>query len=252
LEKTPQFIVEILNSYTSGYLLSWIIIMAKTFISVLKKYWKDILKISLIVLVSATVAVYISGVLKTDKFKNYVEELGFFGPLLVILYIAVSQVIAPLTGTPGTVVAVSSYGFWGGWLIIYIASLLSAVVNFYIARDLGRSWVIRLSGKESIEKIDKFVAVMGDKILIVARLFGFSVFEFISYAVGFTNMSFKEYFLITAIVSPISGTIVTYFFYRYLTSALALSVVLGTTIVIGAIFTSYMIWLYKKMQYNKG
>ena len=209
-----------------------------------KENWKEVVKVVAIIVVFSFIAVIISSWLKTEIVQQKVESLGILGPLIIIIYIAASHVIAPLTGFPGTVAALSVYGLVKGWLLIYIASLISATLNFYIARILGRNWVIKLSGKDSVKKIDRFIDIMGTRLLIIARLFGSPLYEFISYAAGFTNMSFKKYFAITALVSPITGTIITVYAYWSLDSPLKLSIFLFVMILMGVIFTWYTVWLY--------
>jgi len=212
----------------------------------IKENWKEISKVLIAIIVVSIVTVYVSQLLKTDNVKEYIEKIGLFGPLLLILYTALSQIVAPIAGTPGNIVALSVYGFWGGWVLHFIGALISASLNFFIARYLGRNWVIKLAGKKSISKIDKFVDVMGTRLLIMARIFGFPLFDYISYAVGFTNMSFKKYFLITAFTSLFTGTLVMYLLYNSLSSAFFLTIVLGSFTLIGILFAWYMVWLYQK------
>ncbi|MFC1625964.1 TVP38/TMEM64 family protein [Patescibacteria group bacterium] len=121
---------------------------------------------------------------------------------------------------------------------------MSAIINFYISRFLGRKWVIKLAGKDSIKRIDQLTDIMGEKLLIFARLFGFPLYEFVSYAVGFTNMSFKRYFLITATLSVIPGTLLTIWMYYSLASPLSLSVFLVTVVLIGALFSWWSVRFY--------
>ena len=212
----------------------------------LKENRNEVVKVVIVVIVFSFIAVVISNWLKTEVIQKKVQSLGILGPLIIIIYITASHVIAPLAGFPGTVLALSVYGLVKGWVLIYIASLISATLNFYIARILGRVWVIKLSGKDSIKKIDRFVDIMGTRLLVIARLFGSPLYEFISYAVGFTSMSFKKYFLITALVSPIPGTIITIYAYRSLDSPLSLSIFLLVMILMGILFTWYTVRLYIK------
>jgi len=214
----------------------------------LKEHWKETVKVFLFIIIMSYIAVLASGWLQSGDVQEKVLAAGYWGPIIITLYVAASQVVAPLAGTPGIVVALSVYGFAWGWLMTYLGSLLSATINFYIARYLGRNWVIRLAGKKSISRIDKFVKIMGTRLLIMARLVGFPLYEFISYAVGFTNMSFNKYFLITAIFSLIPGTLTTLIVYRSLASPFAMSVFMGSVIIIGIIFTWYTVKLYLDSQ----
>ena len=228
----------------SGFEGAMVLLAMQKFLKLLKQNWKDALVVFLIIAISSVVAIYLSEKLQGGDAQESIASMGILGPIIVIAYTAVSHIVAPLTGTPGIVASLSAFGFVRGTIYIYIGSLISATVNFYIARVLGRKWVIRLSGKKSTNRIDSFVTVMGTKLLIVARLVGFSVFEFISYAAGFTNMSFRRYMAITASLSLFSGTIVNIMYYKALASAFSLSLLLGGIVLAGIIFTTYVVVLY--------
>lgn len=210
----------------------------------LRDNWKEVVKVAAIILVASYVAVEVSAWLQGKIIQENVSSLGLLGPILIIIYMTLSHIVAPLAGTPGTVAALSLYGLGKAIIIVYMASLISATINFYIARKLGRYWVIKLAGKDSIKRIDQITTVMGTKLLIIARIFGAPLFEFVSYAAGFTNISFKRYMLITATVSLIPGVIISYLFYNSLESSLSLSVLLGSLIVLGILFTWYVVRLY--------
>lgn len=210
----------------------------------LRSNWKEIVKVVAIIFIASYIAVEVSTWLQGKIVQENINSLGVLGPVLIIIYMILSHIVAPLAGTPGTVAALSIYGLGKAIVIIYIASLMSATINFYIARKLGRRWVIKLAGKDSIKRIDQITKVMGTKLLIIARIFGAPVYEFVSYAAGFTNIGFKKYILITATVSFIPGVIISYLFYNSLESSISLSVLLGSLIVLGLLFTWYVVKLY--------
>lgn len=68
-------------------------------------------------------------------------------------------------------------------------------------RKFGRKLVVKLVGEKPMKEVDGFTSVEGKQVLTISRLFGFPIFEFISYAAGLTNISFKSYFIITAVAS---------------------------------------------------
>lgn len=135
----------------------------------------------------------------SPEFKQFTESLGVFGYLIIIIYIVASHVFAPVAGTPGVALGVTIYGIQTGMILLFIAQQISASINFFISKRLGRPWVERLVGKESMIKVDEFAAVEGKQVLIISRLIGFSLFDFISYAAGLTKLRFKDYFMITAV-----------------------------------------------------
>ncbi|MGD9129228.1 MAG: VTT domain-containing protein [Candidatus Woesebacteria bacterium] len=144
----------------------------------------------------------------SPQFKEFTQSLGVGGYFVVIAYIVLSHVFAPIAGTPGVALGVTIYGFHTGMCLLYFASLISAVINFFIARRFGRDWVTKMVGKKSMKEIDRFTTIEGREALIVVRLFGFSLFDFVSYAAGLTNISFKNYFWITALTSLITNLLI--------------------------------------------
>jgi uncharacterized membrane protein YdjX (TVP38/TMEM64 family) len=158
-----------------------------------------------IVLLSATLRWLVPS-LTSPKVRTFVRSLGPFGPFFVIGYTIISHVLAPLAGTPGVLLSIALFGIPQTMVYIYFASVVSAGLCFGIARRFGRDWVMRLVGKEAMEEVDHFVEVSGTRILILSRIFGFSLFEIISYAAGLTTISFKKYFAVTAVFTLIPNT----------------------------------------------
>lgn len=63
-----------------------------------------------------------------------------------------------------------------------------------------------------MNKIDEFAAVEGKTILVVSRLLGFALFDFVSYAAGLTSLKYKDYIAITAIFGLIPNLTIQYVF----------------------------------------
>ena len=139
----------------------------------------------------------------SPEFKAFVESQGILGPLAIIGYTIVSHVVAPLVGSPVVFLSIAVFGAAKSMLFLYIACMISSVINFYISRKLGRKWVIKLAGQSTMDDIDKFLGVSGKGVLAISRIFGFALFDVISYAAGFTKIKFRKYFLITAICAII-------------------------------------------------
>lgn len=203
-----------------------------------------ILKIGAVVLITifCFVAIrYLWPMFDAVKIEKLAKQFGFFGPLVIVFYIVLSHILAPIAGTPGVLVGAVLFGVPKTVFLIYIAGLISAVINFWISKKLGRIWIKKLAGKKTMKKIDDFVKVFGIKILILSRLFGFALFEVVSYGAGLTTISFKKYFLITIVSSAIPATIFGIVFRSTnLHSSLTLFIWVGTIIVTGTIFAFFI------------
>lgn len=205
-----------------------------------KKIFK-IIKILLIILILYFGFSWVTSILNLDRFQNYAQNFGIFGPVLIIFYIAFSHVLAPLAGTPAVVLSVVMFGVYKTVFYLYIASMISAIANFYISKKFGRKLVLKFVGKKAIAQVDKFTKIFGTKILIISRLMGFSVFELISYAAGLTKISFKKYFAITAIFTLIPSIILGFVFKDInIASKNNIFLWFGTILLTGIIFSVFV------------
>src|SRR3989338_10359117 len=213
-----------------------------------KKATVEILKISgVVVFLYVLLKAILIPLIISDGFKEFTADLGFFGYFIVIGYTVLSHVFAPLAGTPGVLLGVTIYGIKTGMFLLYIASLISATINFWISKKFGRKLVTKLVGEKSMKEVDEFTSVEGKQVLIISRLFGFPIFEFISYAAGLTNISFKDYFIITAIAS-IFTNVATYLVFKNINfqSETGIMIWIGSIVGAGIIFGFFIKSYLKK------
>lgn len=152
---------------------------------------------------------YVSQSVDPAQIKSLVQKAGFFGPLVVILLTVIAAIFAPLSATPISFVGFILYGPFVVFLLT-IAALISAIINFYISRKWGRPLVKRFVGEENILSIDKFTSEYGVLGLFLMRVFLGGFHDFVSYAMGLTNMRFSLYYLVT-ILGIIPGALLQYF-----------------------------------------
>lgn len=207
----------------------------------------EVTKILLIIIILSLVLNWLIPTVNSSNFRILVDKLGPLGPSVIVFYVVLSHVFAPLAGTPGLLLGVAVFGFYKTSIYIYLASLISATINFYIGRKYGRKWVMRLVGKKIINEVDNFVQASGTKILILSRIFGFSLFEVVSYAAGLTKIEFTKYFSITAIFSLIPSFIIILLFKDAdFSSKLNLLIWFGIIIITGIIFSFFIKRSWKK------
>ena len=153
---------------------------------------------------------YVGTRVGVDDITRTVERAGIWAPVLYTFILALTYVVAPLSGTPV---------FLAGYILFdkkvqffnYPATLAGAVINFWIARKFGRGLVSKLVGKRNVNKVDRFTENYGVKSLIFLRLFQGQFHDFIAYAYGLTNMDFISY-LIVSILAPIPWFLLWYFY----------------------------------------
>ena len=148
--------------------------------------------------------------LDTPEIRAVVARGGIIGPIAMIAYVVLSHVFAPVSGSPAMFIGATIFGAHKTVLYIYIAGLISSVINFFISRRFGKGLVVKLAGEKNMSKIDEFIVAFETEVLILARLFGFAIFDVISYASGLTKMRFVKYLVITAIFSIPSKLVYAY------------------------------------------
>lgn len=135
-----------------------------------------------------------------ERIQGLVEQAGPVAPLVYILIRVASFVIAPLSTGPIQFAAGVLFGLWPGVIYSLIGEVIGGSANFWIARLLGRPVVARLAGKGGMARIEKFYQQAGEAwTLVYARLFLFAIYDFISYAAGFTPIRYRQYLPITAV-----------------------------------------------------
>lgn len=136
-----------------------------------------------------------------EKVKTIISSFGILGPITFILLIVLGIVLAPINGfliwLPGFYI----FGLEKAIIYAIIAGWIGALIAFFIARKLGRPVVIKFVGKKEIARVDKLTDELGIKALWILRLFGGVLFDVVSYASGLTNISFKQFLMITVLGS---------------------------------------------------
>lgn len=145
-----------------------------------------------------------------DELKLLVERAGVWGPLVYIAIKALTFTFAPLSAGPIQFASGILFGVIPGTLYSVLGEVIGGSVNVLIARLLGRRIVKRFVGDAAMKRIDEFYERHLDdwKSLLAARLLLFSVYDFISYAVGLGHIRLFVYIA----VSFVGGLLPTYIF----------------------------------------
>lgn len=145
-----------------------------------------------------------------DELQLMIAGAGFWGPLVFVGIKALTFTFAPLSAGPIQFASGILFGVIPGALYSVLGEVIGGSINVLIARLLGRRIVARFVGAQALGRIDRFYERYLDdwKSLLAARLLLFSVYDFISYAVGFGHIRLTVYI----VVSFIGGLIPTYIF----------------------------------------
>ena len=139
-----------------------------------------------------------------DRVQAAVESTGAWGPLAYVA-LHVLLTLVPVSKNLLSAVAGALFGLAGGIALSWVASMVSAVVTFLVARRLGRPAVAAMTGP----RIDRVEAVLHDQgvvAVVVARLTPVLPFTIVNYGAGVSAVSMRDFVLGTA-VGIVPGTV---------------------------------------------
>lgn len=128
-----------------------------------------------------------------EEARGWVGTLGVLAPVAyVVVYVAATLIGVP--GTPFTLVAPVLFGAWPAVGVMIVASGLSAVAAFLIARYLARDALV-----EWLARTDGFARLSGllDKhdwmVIPLLRIVPIAPFAVVNYGFGLTGVSLGRY-----------------------------------------------------------
>lgn len=166
--------------------------------------------LSLVALAGASALImtdFIVGDLQVDDVREWIRDLGPWGPILLITVLAVAMVFAPIPNPPFMIAAGIAWGtFWG---VVYAVTgqLIGSAIIFYISHRLGRRFIPRLIGEEGSRRVDQMARQMGPQLVFWWRMMPVS-FDFAAYAAGLTGMSFRLFITLVFLGSIVPTTVV--------------------------------------------
>lgn len=128
--------------------------------------------------------------------KQWLQELGIAGPVLIISVMTLAIVLSPIPSAPIAMAAGAAYGHTEGTIYVLTGAELGAIIAFYIARlsgiDLLRRW---LHGNLPMRLLGSQYTLMA--IVFTSRLMPFISFDMVSYAAGLTALKFWRFAIAT-------------------------------------------------------
>jgi uncharacterized membrane protein YdjX (TVP38/TMEM64 family) len=166
--------------------------------------WNHVRWVLLAVLVPALVVVAFVVPLPTPlQVRDEVHTLGPWAPL-VFLVVHALVTVTPLPRTAFTLGAGIMFGPWLGLLLCVVASTISAVLAFAVARRLGGRAIRRL-GAGRVRMLEARLSSRGLLTVTSMRLLPAIPFAPLNYTFGVTTVRWQPYLLGTA-VGLIPGT----------------------------------------------
>lgn len=128
-----------------------------------------------------------------QQIKEWVSGFGWFGPIVLILAMVVQMFLIVIPTIALMVVSILAYGpVWGSFIIL--ASVFAASsVGYFIGQYLGKTFILKLLGEKTEDKIEGFIESYGFWAVIVTRLNPFLSNDAISFVGGMLKMGYWKF-----------------------------------------------------------
>ena len=131
-----------------------------------------------------------------ERIDTLVADAGAFGPVVIVVAMAVAVVASPIPSAPIAMAAGAAYGHILGTAIVVAGAEIGALIAFALARLLGRDTIRRWLG-DSVER-----GLVGSQnaltlAVLLSRLMPFVSFDIVSYAAGLSALHFWRFALAT-------------------------------------------------------
>lgn len=148
-----------------------------------------------------------TGDIASEDIREWVDGLGFWGPVLLVAGLAIAMVIAPIPNPPFMIAAGIVWGTVMGVVYSVLGQLIGSTIIFIISRKAGRRFIPRLVGEAAAERIDALAKEMGPQLVFWWRMMPVS-FDFAAYAAGLTTMKFTTFIVLVFLGSLVPTTVV--------------------------------------------
>jgi uncharacterized membrane protein YdjX (TVP38/TMEM64 family) len=142
-----------------------------------------------------------------EQIRAWVEGLGAWGPIAIILLEMTQALLAPIPGQAIEAASGYLYGPWWGTLFPMIGMVIGSSIIFLLARRFGRPLVIRIVGRQSMARLDDLVERGGAPFFFLIWLLPFAPDDLACVAAGLTPMPMRQ-FLILMTLGRLPGVFV--------------------------------------------
>lgn len=128
-----------------------------------------------------------------DRISAWVDNLGFWGPVFIILGMVAQMFLLVVPSPLLMIVAILAYGPIYGTLLSIGAIFVASTVGYFIGRWLGEVAVIKLVGEKQQKKLEYYVERYGFWAVIITRLAPALSNDAISFVAGMLRLSYRKF-----------------------------------------------------------
>ena len=129
----------------------------------------------------------------------YVNSFGFFSAIIFVLLVILEVVLAPIPPLVLYIIGGALFGSFFGGILTLTGNLVGSLIDFRLARRLGRDFVEKRTNPKIRKKFDKFSEKHGGLTLFLLRLNPLTTSDLFSYLAGLTKMKTWRFLLATGL-----------------------------------------------------
>lgn len=182
-------------------------------------------------------------------FENYINNLGFWGILLVLTIQILQVFIAFIPGEIIELLAGLLYGTWGGLFICLVGNFIGSLLIYLIVKTFASKYMIKLKEKLSTYSFLNNKKKVALYLFIIYLIPGIPK-DIITYLVPFLPINFYIFILVTSIARIPSIISSTYssnsFLNNNYTMAIIIVIIFAILAIVGFIFKDKILAMLKK------
>lgn len=163
--------------------------------------------VCLVVIIALCIKGYQMGLFTShEKLSAFLSPLGGWA-VVAFIVIQIVQVVVPVIPGGITLAAgVLIFGPWYGFLWNYIGICIGSILNFLLARRLGKPFIQKFVSEKTYTKYEGWLEERNrfDKLFALAIFFPVAPDDFLCMLAGLTDMSLKKFSLIILLGKPAS------------------------------------------------
>ncbi|MDU0372696.1 TVP38/TMEM64 family protein [Hymenobacter endophyticus] len=131
------------------------------------------------------------------RIAAWMRQFGYWGPVVLVLAMVVQMFLFVVNVVLLILVAILAYGPWWGSLLALLGVVAASSVGYALGRALGESFIQKLLGRKTEQKVLDVVDRYGVWAIIIARLSPALSDDAISFVAGLARMGYWKFMAAT-------------------------------------------------------
>ena len=132
-----------------------------------------------------------------QRIATWMHQFGYWGSVVLILLMVVQMFLFVVNVVALILVAILAYGPWWGSLVALTGVVVASTVGYGLGRALGESFVRKVLGEKSEQKVLDIVQRYGVWAVVIARLSPALSDDAISFVAGVARMGYWKFMAAT-------------------------------------------------------